>query len=67
MNFDEFVVKLINGTKSNAITWNRCSSKRFPHYYAIYETKKAIIFQLYKKYNIVILTHTATPILQPQA
>lgn len=40
MNFDEFVVKLINGTKSNAITWNRCSSKRFPHYYPIYETKK---------------------------
>lgn len=44
MNFDEFVVKLINGTKSNAITWNRCSSKRFPHYYPIYETKKVIIF-----------------------
>ena len=40
MNFDEFIVKLINGTKSNDISWNRCNSKRFPHFYPAYETKK---------------------------
>ena len=33
MNYDEFIVKLINGTKSNSINWQRCKSKRFPHYY----------------------------------
>lgn len=40
MNYDEFVVKLINGTKSNSINWQRCKSKRFPHYYPAYETQK---------------------------
>lgn len=40
MNYDEFVVKLINGSKSNSICWNRCKSKKFPHYYPAYETQK---------------------------
>lgn len=42
MNYDEFVVKLINGTKSNDINWRRCKSKRFPHYYPAYETQKGV-------------------------
>lgn len=40
MNYDEFIVKLINGTKSNNINWKRCQSRKFPHYYPAYETKK---------------------------
>lgn len=40
MNYDEFVVKLINGTKSNDISWRRCRSKRFSHNYLAYETQK---------------------------
>ncbi len=40
MNYDEFVVKLINGTKSKNICWKRCTSKKFPHFYPAYETRK---------------------------
>ena len=40
MNLDEFVIKLINGTKSGSIKWNGCSNKRFIHYYPVYETRK---------------------------
>lgn len=40
MNYDEFIIKLINGTKSNSISWQRCTSKRFPHYYPAYESQK---------------------------
>lgn len=40
MNYDEFITKLINGTKANIISWTRCTSKRFPHAYPAYETRK---------------------------
>lgn len=40
MNYDEFVTKLINGTKSRIINWERCSLKRFSQHYPAYETKK---------------------------
>lgn len=49
MNYDEFVIKLINGTKSNNFKWNRCTSKRFPHYYPLYETKKGDNILVLKK------------------